>query len=269
MTTMPPRNSIRFACTSLKGTNKVGVLPVDENGYRTMIVGALNMFNSAGEFYVAEEAKELIVNSSSAFQRRVARGVLKAEYGHPKPFPGQSERSFAARVLNIDEDRVAAHHKEIWLDFDAKAPDGKSVIGIMSKVRDSGPFGPTLARSLENKDENVCFSIRAFTDDKMMGGINYRTLRQIITFDYVNEPGMALAEKFRSPALEGFTGSFLNPAAFETDFERTMTRSMLEAGLAEDTRNGVATESAFLNAVDLYRTMGWQQTADLPAWAKW
>jgi len=196
------KNSVRFACTSLQGTNKVGILPVDENGYRTMIVGALNMFNSAGELYVAQEAKELF-DQSSAFMRRVNRGVLKAEYGHPKPQPGMTDRAFAARVMNIDEDRVCAHHKTLWLE-DYKGPDGKSVLAIMSKVRDTGPYGATLARSLENKDENVCFSIRAFTDDRMIGGVNHRTLRQIITFDYVNEPGMAIAEKYKSPALEHF-----------------------------------------------------------------
>lgn len=258
------KNSVRFACTSLQGTNKVGVLPVDENGYRTMIVGALNMFNSAGELYVAQEARELF-QESSAFMRRVNRGVLKAEYGHPKPQPGMSDRAFASRVMNIDEDRVCAHHKTLWLD-DYKGADGKNVIAIMSKVRDTGPYGPTLARSLENKDENVCFSIRAFTDDRMVGGVNHRTLRQIITFDYVNEPGMAIAEKYKSPALEGF----IDPSQFTTDFERTMTRSLLEAGLAEDRRNGVATEAVLLTADDLFRTMGWQVTnAQAPVWSKW
>jgi len=262
------KNSVRFACTSLKGTNKVGILPVDENGYRTMIVGALNMFNSAGELYVAQEAKELF-EGSSAFMRRVARGVLKAEYGHPKLLPGQSERSFAARVLNIDEDRVCAHHKELWLQ-DMTGPDGRPVLAIMSKVGVSGPFGATLERSLNNKDENVCFSIRAFTDDRMIGGINHRTLRQIITFDYVNEPGMSVAEKFKSPALEAFGKTIIDPSQFTTDYERTITRSMLEAGLAEDTKNGVATESVLLTAADLYRTMGWGPVKqEAPIWSKW
>jgi len=55
-----------------------------------------------------------------------------------------------------------------------------------------------------------------------------------------------------------------------TSFERTMTRSMLEAGLADDRRNGVATESVLLTADDLFRTMGWQVTdTEAPIWKQW
>lgn len=250
-------SSIRFACTSLKGTNKVGTLPVDANGYRTMVVGALNMFNSAGELYVAEEAKDLFL-SSSQLMRRVQRGALRAEWCHPRPLPGQSERSFAARVMDIDLDRACAHHKELWLDFEGvKDKNGKPVIAIMSKVFPSGPFGPVLEKQLQNPDENVCFSIRAFTDDKMVGGINHRTLRQIVTFDCVNEPGMGVAEKYFSPALE-------------SQFDRVMTRSMLEAGLAEQRRDGIATESALLNTKELFGLMGWTNAdQNKPAWANW
>lgn len=251
------KNSVRFACTSLQGANKMGKIKPDENGYYPMVVGALNMFNSAGEFYVAEEAKELFMGSSQ-LMRRVARGALRAEYGHPKPQPGQSDRSFSARCLSIDEDRVCAHHKELILDFDnVKTREGKSVIAIISKVHPSGPFGPILEKSLLNPSENVCFSIRAFTDDNLIAGVNYRTLRQVVTFDYVNEPGMAVAEKYFSPALE-------------SQFERTITRTMLEAGLAEQRKNGIATEAALLNGAELMAMMGWgNRDESKPAFASW
>jgi hypothetical protein len=237
--------------------NKVGDLKPDADGYYTMVVGALNMFNSAGEFYQAEEAKDLF-EGSSQLMRRVKRGALRGEYGHPKPMPGQSEKSFAARCLAIDEDRAACHHRELWLDFDnVKDKSGKTVIAIMSKVYPSGPFGPALEKSLQNKHENVCFSIRAFTDDRMVGGINHRILRNIVTFDYVNEPGMGVAEKYFSPALEGLS-------------DMIVTRTMLEDGLKENQLQGLATESAILTANELFQSMRWNvDPGAVPAWAKW
>ena len=33
--------AVRFECTSLRGTNKKGLLPKDENGYRWMPIGGL------------------------------------------------------------------------------------------------------------------------------------------------------------------------------------------------------------------------------------
>jgi hypothetical protein len=185
-------NSVHYGCTSLNGTNKAGLIQPDGNGYRKMVVGALNMFNSAGEYYEYERAKSLFDNSSQ-FMRRVGRGVLKGEYGHPKMIPGQSIQQFATRVLTIDEQNVCAHFREIWLDFDSvKDKDGKAVVAIMAWVKPSGPMGQYLAQSLENSDENVCFSIRAFTDDKMEGRVKKRILKTIVTFDHVLEPGMAV-----------------------------------------------------------------------------
>jgi outer membrane protein assembly factor BamD len=56
---MQSLNSVRFACTSLVGTNKTGMLRKDADGYYEVVVGALNVFNSAGEYYVYEKARQL------------------------------------------------------------------------------------------------------------------------------------------------------------------------------------------------------------------
>lgn len=234
-------NSVRYACTSLQGTNKAGLLKPDANGYRPMVVGALNMFNSAGEFYDYERAKSLF-DGSSQLQRRVQRGVLKGEYGHPKFEPGMRPEQFAHRVLTIDEDKICCHFKELWLDFNGvKDKDGKAVVAIMAWVKASGPYGQYLRESLENPDENVCFSIRAFTDDKYVNGIKNRYLKTVVTFDHVLEPGMAVAEKFKAPALESYDDTII-------------TRGALETAMREV--EGVAMESASL-AGDLFKAMGW------------
>lgn len=250
-------NSIRFACTALAGVNKVGTLKRDANGYYEVVVGALNVFNSVGQFYVYEQAKELF-EESSHFMRRVRRGVLRGELGHPKPLPGMTGDQFAQRCLSIYEDNVSCHHKEIFLDFDrVKDEKGNPVIAIISRMLPSGPHGAALQRSLENPDENVCFSIRAFTDDFREHGVTKRILRTIVTWDQVNEPGLSAAEKFKSPALEGM-------------FEQTFSRGEMERGVKPNPMMGLAQESVVLTGAELFASMGWETPrGQKPAYLNW
>jgi Peptidase S80 family len=248
-------NSVKFACTALAGANKAGVLKRDANGYYEIVVGALNVFNSAGQLYVFEQAKALFAESSQ-LMRRVQRGALRGEYGHPKLAAGQTKESFANRVLSIYEENVCCHHKDITLDFDrVKDDNGRPIITIISKVLPAGPHGAVLQKSLDNPDENVCFSIRAFTDDFRDGGIIKRVLKTIVTWDYVNEPGISAAEKFRSPALEAMS-------------DESFSRGELERALAQPA--GMATESGLLTGGELFASMGWNVPKDVrPAWAGW
>lgn len=225
----------RYCATTLAGTGKKGVIAPDANGYRTLVIGAMNSFNSAGEYYKLQGAKELF-ESSSEFMRRVKDGNLKGEVGHPNREPGMDFRDFVKRVFTIEETNVCAHIAEVWLDFEYgknnpqfKNPD---LVAIMARVKGSGPFGAALEASLANPEENVCFSIRAITKDTMVKGINYRVLERIITFDWVTEPGIDIAKKYHSPALE----------SFELD-SAILTQAIL-AKVIEESKNIVAMESS-------------------------
>lgn len=236
-------SSVKFTCTSLAGTNKIGNLKKNENGYYPMVVGALNIFNSAGQYYVYEQARDLF-ESSSQLMRRVKRGALRGECGHPKKLPGMTDAQYANRVMSIYEENVCCHHKNITLDFDnVKDEKGKPIIAIMSEVCPSGPMGPALEKSLQNPNENVCFSIRAFSDDFRERGVYKRVLKTIVTFDQVNEPGISFAEKFKAPSLEELS-------------DIVLTRGQIERGLAITNQN-VATESIVLTANELFTNMGW------------
>lgn len=238
-------NGIRFACTALAGVNKVGTLKQDANGYYEVVVGALNVFNSVGQYYVYEQARELF-EESSHFMRRVRRGVLRGELGHPKPLPGMNPDAFAQRCMSIYEDNVCCHHKEIFLDMDRVRDEaGNPVIAIVSKLLPSGPHGAQLAKSLENPDENVCFSIRAFTDDFREHGVTKRILRTIVTWDQVNEPGLSAAEKYKSPALEGL-------------LDQPFSRGELERAMRPNPVTGLANESVLLSPAELFTSFGWQ-----------
>jgi hypothetical protein len=255
-------NSIRFACTSLAGVNKAGTLKKDQDGYYEVVVGALNVFNSAGQFYVYEQAKELF-ESSSQLMRRVSRGALRGEYGHPKFTPGMTNDHFANRVMSIYEENVSHHFRSIEIDFNrVKDEHGNPVIAIIAWVKPAGPNGPALQASLDNPNENVCFSIRAFTDDYRDGRVLKRVLKTIVTWDYVNEPGISVAEKFKAPSLECLE-------------ERLISRGELERGIGQMVATGIATESVQLTANELFQSMGWEVPSmalkgqGKPAWARW
>lgn len=249
------QNQVRFSCTALKGGKK-GVLPKDENGYREFPVGALNVFNSSGEYYTYEGAKDLF-ESSSTFMRRVKAGVLKSEMGHPKPLPGMSQEQYANRVMTIEEQNVAAHLSEIWLDTTSiKDESGKPIIAIMAKVRPTGPFGPALEDSFNNPKDNTCFSIRAFTEDTWSGGTKQRILRTIVTFDAVIESGLAVARKYRAPGLESYV---------EAEFTKEHFMSTVKPLV-----NNVATESSKGFGLELFDSLGWRITNDnSPHFNKW
>lgn len=251
-------NSVRFACTTLVGTNKVGNIKPDADGYYPMVIGALKMYNSAGEFYDYDGAAN-IFKDSSPFMRRVSRGVLKGEYGHPKMQVGQKPQDFARRVLTVDEANISHHIRDVWLETEKiKGPDGKPVVAIMGNVRPSGPRAAQLQDHLNNRHENVCFSIRAFTDDRRVNGVNFRTLKTVVTFDYVLEPGMSVAEKYKNPALESF-------------HETVITRGELERAVDPiHSLEGMAMESARLTVDELFTALNWGvQKQQAPAWRGW
>lgn len=233
----------------------MGNLKKTPEGYYPMIVGALGVYNSGGAFYPLEASRQLFEDQSSAFQRRVGRGALRGENGHPKPpamttNDAQNEiimQEFVRRNLSIYEENVICHHAKIWLDFDSvKDKNGKPVVAIMSWVMPDGPHGHVLEKQLNNPLANVCFSIRSFTDNKMRFGVEERTIREIVTFDYVNEPGIAVAEKYFAPALES-----------HNDFEMSLSRGTIEKAIYQDSVIGISNESVKITGESLMNALGW------------
>lgn len=252
---------VNFSCTALTGTNKVGNLKRDANGYYEVVLGALDVFNHSGQFWPHDTSAREIFQKSSSFMRRIARAALRAEYGHPKR-DGMSIMDFANRLTVIDERMVCCHIAEVWLDTSrVKDPSGKVVIAIMGKIRPNGPYGHVLEQQLQNPLENVCFSIRAVTTDNMIRGRYEKSLREIITWDYVNEGGIAAANKYSVPSLES-----LNDMAVPVEMLHDHVQRLRLAS-----SNGIAMESdssmlsSILDAVRQQPTVGITQ----PRSANW
>jgi hypothetical protein len=229
--------TVKFTATKLEAKGLKGILNPDSNGYYELVIGGLNTLNSAGEYYTLEGAKELF-EQSSVFMRRVASGNLRGELGHPKKLPGQTMNDFFTRIMGIHEDNVCCHFSEVWLDlnYGKNNPqfNNPDLVAIMAKVKPAGPKGFVLEQSLRNPKENTCFSIRALTKDYMAKGRVNRVLQQIVCWDYVNEPGLALANKYDSPALEELK--------LETITEALITETMVNKSIEELKGAPVATE---------------------------
>lgn len=251
--------TIRFSCTQLQQSNKKGILRPNQDGYYTLPVGGLNVFNSAGHFYTANGVKGLF-ESSSQLMRRVKRGALRGEVGHPKQLHGQNEDDYLLRILSIDEKNVCAHFSELWLDFDNyRDKNGKPMVAIMALVAPSGPFGDFLQKQLDNPKENVCFSIRSLTEDRMRGGVYERTLKTVVTFDYVNEPGIHIAEKFKSTGLE----------SQNEDLGTILTEKRLQRAFNGASKTSHGMENMSLTADELFKSLGWGFESEKPASSKW
>ncbi len=248
---------VSFGCTALMGSNKRGTLKCDADGYYPVVLGALNTFNSANQYYPLGPAQALF-DSSSAFQRRVATAALRGECGHPRKQPGESDREFAVRINDIYEPNVSHHIRKVWLENGARDEAGRPIVLIMGEVRPAGPRGPALKDALDNRFEDVCFSIRAFTQDGPVGGIWMKNLRQIVTWDWVNEPGISAAHKWRAPTLESYD-----------DFQ--LTREIVISMAAQERQRGVALESGKSSFTALMTAMGWDKPTELvlPRTAHW
>jgi hypothetical protein len=231
---------IVYQCNVLQGINKVGDLPVLDNGYREVRLGALGAFNSAGWLYREEDGRRLL-EGSDGMMRRIMTAALRGEAGHPRFQPGMTQLQWFSRVNDIYEPNVCFHIRRIHL-VPGKDERGRPITLILGEVKASGKGSEWFDRQLENKDEDVCFSIRSFTEDRVIGGVKTKMLKKIVTWDNVNEPGIKNSSKFHSPSLESLGGDeIITDAELETSFFTDTLRK--EAERAAQINQGVSMET--------------------------
>ncbi len=254
---------VTFTETIFTAKGKEGVLPgPDSDGYHTVVLGGLNCYNSAGEYYTAERVID-IFRDSSVFMRRVKNGALYAEVGHPRRQPGMSMSDFYARIIDILDTNICAHISEVSLDlkFGMKNPELKcpEMIAIMGKVKPAGAKAEVMKLSLESRKQNTAFSVRGITNNHERNGRVERELTRVVTFDHVVEPGIKAACKAFVPGLESYIQTSHAELLDETIFRQTVER-MIQSG-------SVATESSREFYQDLAASLKAQtKTAGFKAW---
>jgi len=235
-------DTIKFTETVFSNNNKKGIITSDSDGYYTIILGALNAYNSAGEYYKAEGALQLFENSSQ-LMRRIKNGSLYGELGHPKKQPNMSMEQFYNRIISIDETNICAHISELTLDFNyGKANpqfNNPDLIAIIGKVKPAGPHANTLQLALENPKQNMAFSIRGLTENKYKNGRVERVLTNIITWDHVTEPGISIACKAHAPSLENVENNLQISELTDTIIDKSILKKVLNNSLSH-----VATEDS-------------------------
>lgn len=232
---------IVYQCNVLQGINKAGDLKKLDNGYYEVRLGALGAFNAQGWLYSEPEGRRLI-EGSGGLMRMIETARLRGEAGHPRFRQGMSQLEWFSRVNDIFEPNVCVHIRRIRLEpgVDEK---GRAVTMVIGEVKSSGKESTWLDRQLENRDEDVCFSIRSFTEDKVVGGIKTKFLKKIVTWDCVNEPGIAKSSKYGTASLESLAGDDIPQADLETAFYVDALRREAKAAPQISVGCGVGFES--------------------------
>lgn len=260
-------NGFSLSCTALLGTNKAGTLKCDAAGYYTVVLGALDVYNSVGAYYPEASAKHLFQQSSS-LMRRIASGNLRGEYGHPRQIPGMTMDDFINRVRDIYEPNVCMHIRKVTVDYSTyRNASGQPMITIIGEVRPSGPMGPALKEQFDNPHEDVCFSIRSLTNDEYSNGRMNKHMRLVVTWDYVNEPGLAIAHKWNAPGLEAdmsdkvyanaLTEKLILPGQLHAMQQRAGARS-----ISMESNGGVSLE-------EILEAVSSKDEVKIPASARW
>lgn len=194
--------------TYAKINAKQHILKRDGDWYKVNL-GGVNIFNQHNEFYLATGVKELLSENGSRLYQKLKNGYLEGECPHPVRTPNMNNMDFYIRNISIDPDRVSHAIREIEL-VDTGVPAGKGFSGnslmFVGWVKPMGPKGAYLKERLDEPECNVAFSIRALTDIENRDGITIKTIKSIITFDFVDEPGIALANKWDT-STESFSSS--------------------------------------------------------------
>lgn len=194
---------ISFTAVKTHADNKD--LKQDADGYYYVTLGAFNCFNSSGSFYLKDGVEDLVKNKSYNLARRLEKSQLYGEMQHPQFQPGMSKSDFFIRNLKIDMDHISHHIKSIEfkeIDTPSGVPGKGKVLKVMGWVKPAGEKGNLLKQALENKEQNVAFSIRCLTDDSVVHGTEFRKVVQIITWDWVVEPGISVATTWNTLATE-------------------------------------------------------------------
>ncbi len=196
-------NQIVFS--AVKSNAKNDKLEQDKNGYYKVTLGAVNALNGNGDIYLEKGIKELIEDSSHSLARRLKSGYLKGEAGHPVYQTGMSKAEFFSRNLRIEITNVSHHIRDVILiptGNHSGVPGTGNQVLIEGWIKPSGPQGDALKKMLDDPEQNVAFSIRCFTNDQVIGGVNTKTIMQIVTWDWVIEPGIKIANKWDKLSVE-------------------------------------------------------------------
>ena len=238
--------SVMLSATSYKPM-KGKEIQKDADGYYKVRLGAFNVFNAKNAFYIGEGVKDLINNPNSIFYRRLKKGYLCGEMGHPSMKPGMSIQQFIYRTSIIDQENIAFHIKDVMLvetgDKVEQMGNYGNVIIVEGWIKPSGPKGKYLQEALDNPDRNVAFSVRSVSKDKIVNGVIIKQTTSIATWDWVVEPGISNANTFDMLNNKNINTESLAVTIRPEDIEA------MEASIRSDVTHGLVNQESADEAI--------------------
>lgn len=204
----------KYECLSAPTISSAEKLKPDADGYYRVVVGGFDMENECGEHYFLTDAVKAMFEQGGIVRRRLDRGYLRGEYQHPV-IDGMKLPAILKRLATIDTLLVSHHFKDLEL-VESKDDRGRSVVLVYGMVTPSGPYADSLTRSLDNRAENVAFSVRAFSNRGIYKGRQGKLIRDVLTYDHVAEPGIRTANQFDTVAMESIA---FGPAELQAAME--------------------------------------------------
>lgn len=190
-----------FSCNALTGKNKVGLLKKDETGYSEVVLGGFDLCNNVGEFYELTRGVVNMFRPGGAVRRMVDSGQWRGECTHPSPEGYKKLQQYLARLRRVDSKFVSHHIKGIRLE-EGKDENGRKCVLAIGYVKGTGPYAAAVDNSLNNPEENISFSVRSITNTNYSTVPTRKEIKVLVTYDHVNEPGIAMATKYNTPSLE-------------------------------------------------------------------
>lgn len=163
-----------------------------EDGCFKVILGSLDTYNVHDEFYLAEGVEELLSTGGyHSFASKLKRKSVKGESRHPFREVGMTDTEFVNRNMIVDNTTASHQILEVMLEKtnEVEKP-GTCVILIWGWIKPTeNDLGRALKADLLDSEINVCFSIRCFSRIKVINGVISRLITNIITWDWVDNPG--------------------------------------------------------------------------------
>lgn len=190
--------------TKMENANKQ--VKKNADGSFDIVVGAVNHFNSVGEFYTAEGVKEKFFKDNSYLMERCRGGYLRIESEHPVYTTRMTQEEWFQRLYSFDKLRTAGVINELWLEELDITEDGTDmkIILIWARVMPltDRELGIALQKDLENPNINTAFSIRSIIVKELVNLNTVCKIQDIITFDWVSSPGIKKANAFYTAGME-------------------------------------------------------------------
>ena len=222
-------------------TNVNGDVETREDGAFKVILGSLNSFNVHNELYAATGMEELLtVGGYHSFASKLKRKTIKGESRHPFREPGMTDTEFVNRNLIVDNTTASHHILEIMLEQTTEVEKpGTNVILIWAWIKPTdNDLGRSLKADLLDKSVNVCFSIRCFSVLRVIDGIPTRIITSIMTWDWVDNPGMPRSAKL------GISASAASLTKEDSRHEIEMTEDLIESLKDLNASQGTTTENS-------------------------